>query len=64
MISFWGQPAGKTPVTTKLMPGTYTVQINADGLPTWKQDIVVEPGKPLTVSADLSKSDEAKVAVR
>jgi len=64
MVSFWGQPAGKTPVTTKLMPGTYTVQINADGLPTWKQDIVVEPGKPLTVSADLSKSDAATVAVR
>jgi hypothetical protein len=64
MVSFWGQPAGKTPVSTKLMPGTYTVQIGGDGLPTWKQDIVVEPGKPLTVSADLNQRAGATVAVR
>jgi hypothetical protein len=46
------------------MPGTYTVQIGGDGLPTWKQDIVVEPGKPLTVSADLNQRAGATVAVR
>jgi hypothetical protein len=64
MVSFWGQPAGKTPVSTKLMPGTYTVQISGEGLPTWKQDIVVEPGKPMTVSADLNQRAGATVAVR
>ena len=64
MVSFWGQAAGRTPVSTKLMPGTYTVEINADGLPTWKRNIVVEPGKPLTVSADLNQRGGATVAVR
>jgi hypothetical protein len=62
MVSFWGQAAGRTPMTTRLMPGTYTVKIDADGLPTWRREIVVEPGKPLTVSADLSQ--RATVAVR
>lgn len=63
MVSFWGQPAGKTPITTKLMPGPYTVQFNADGLGAWRMDFVVEPGKPLTVSADLNRTG-ATVAVR
>jgi hypothetical protein len=64
MVSFWGQPAGKTPLTTRLMPGTYTVQISADGLPTWKRDIVVEPGKALSVSADLNQTRGTTMAVR
>ena len=55
---------GRTPVTTRLMPGTYTVKIDADGLPTWKQDFVVEPGKSMTVSADLNQRGGATVAVR
>ncbi len=64
MVSFWGQAAGRTPVTTKLMPGTYSVQISADGLPTWKRDVVVEPGKALSVSADLSQTNGTAVAAR
>ena len=63
-VSFWGQAAGRTPVTTRLMPGAYTVKVDADGLPTWKQEIVVEPGKPLTVNADLNQRGSATVAVR
>lgn len=59
-VSFWGQPAGKTPVVTKLLPGTYTVQIT--GAVTWTGDIVVEPGKPLSVSADFSQAGSATVA--
>jgi hypothetical protein len=46
------------------MPGTYTVKVDADGLPTWRQDILVEPGKPLTVSADLNQRGGATVAIR
>lgn len=60
VVSFWGQPAGKTPVVTKLLPGTYTVQIT--GVGTWTGDITVEPGKPLTVSADFSQAGSATVA--
>jgi hypothetical protein len=53
MVFLWGQTAGRTPLTTKLGPGTYTVQMTASGLPQWTREIEVEPGKPLTVSADL-----------
>lgn len=61
-VSFWGQTAGKTPVTTKLAPGTYTVTLSASGLPAWTRDIVVEAGKPLTVEAELGQSTGATVA--
>ncbi len=60
IVSFWGQPAGKTPVVTKLLPGTYTVQIS--GVGSWTGDIVVEPGKPMSVSADFSQVGAATVA--
>ncbi len=60
VVSFWGQPAGKTPVVTKLLPGTYTVQIM--GVGSWAGDIVVEPGKPLAVSADFSQVGAGTVA--
>jgi len=59
-VSFWGQPAGKTPVVTKLLPGVYTVQITGAG--TWTGDITVEPGKPMSVSADFSQAGSATVA--
>jgi len=59
-VSFWGQPAGKTPVVTKLLPGTYTVVIS--GVGSWTGDIVVEPGKPMSVSADFSQAGAATVA--
>lgn len=60
VVSFWGQPAGKTPVVTKLLPGTYTVQISGAG--TWTGDIVVEAGKPMSVSADFSQAGSPTVA--
>ena len=53
MVSLFGQTAGKTPLTTKLEPGTYTVQMTTSGLPPWTREIEVESGKPLSVSADL-----------
>jgi hypothetical protein len=59
-VSFWGQIAGKTPVVTKLLPGTYTVQIT--GVGAWTGDITVEPGKPMSVSADFSQAGSATVA--
>jgi hypothetical protein len=59
-VSFWGQPAGKTPVVAKLLPGTYTLQIT--GVGSWTGDIVVEPGKPMSVSADFSQAGAATVA--
>jgi len=44
---------GKTPVTAQLMPGTYKITISADGFDGWSQDVVVEAGKPSTVTAVL-----------
>jgi hypothetical protein len=61
-VSFWGQVAGRTPVTTKLVPGVYTMQIAASGLGSWTGDVSVEPGKPMTVSADLSQAGSPTVA--
>ncbi|HUJ21331.1 MAG TPA: PEGA domain-containing protein [Bryobacteraceae bacterium] len=61
MVSFWGQPAGKTPVMTRLAPGSYTVEISASGLQTWKREIVVEAGKPQTIAADLRQATEPTV---
>jgi len=61
-VFFWGQTVGKTPVTTRLAPGTYTVRLAADGYPTWTHDIMVEAGKPLTVSAELNPAEEDAVA--
>jgi PEGA domain-containing protein len=61
-VSFWGQVAGKTPVTTKLAPGNYTVTVEADGLVPWTREIVVESGKALTVSAELAQPVRVTVA--
>jgi hypothetical protein len=63
MVSLWGQTAGRTPLTTRLGPGTYTVQMTSNGLPTWTRDIEVEPGKPLTVSADLGRVQPNTVVI-
>jgi hypothetical protein len=38
--------------------------IKASGLPTWSETFVVEPGKPVTISAQLARPAGAKVAVR
>jgi len=61
-VFFWGQTVGKTPVTTRLAPGPYTVRLAAEGYPAWTHDIMVEPGKPLTVSAELNPAEEEAVA--
>ena len=63
MVFLWGQTAGRTPLTTRLGPGTYTVQMTASGLPQWTREIEVEPGKPLTVSADLGHVQSNTVVI-
>jgi len=63
MVTLWGQTAGRTPLTTRLGPGTYTVQMMASGLPPWTRDIEVEPGKPLTVAADLGHVQAGTVVI-
>jgi PEGA domain len=63
MVLLFGQAAGRTPLTTKLGPGTYTVQMTSSGLPAWTREIEVEPGKPLTVSADLGHVQPDAVVV-
>lgn len=53
LVTFSGMAVGKTPVTAQLMPGTYRITIAADGYESWIQDVVVEAGKPSTVTAVL-----------
>jgi hypothetical protein len=38
------------------------VRLAAEGYPAWTHDIMVEPGKPLTVSAELNPAEEEAVA--
>lgn len=54
LVTFSGVAIGKTPVTAQLMPGTYKISIAADGYDGWSQDVVVEAGKPSTVTAMLN----------
>jgi hypothetical protein len=63
MVFLFGQTAGRTPLTTKLGPGTYTVQMTANGLPPWTREIEVESGKPLTVAADLGHVQSNTVVI-
>jgi hypothetical protein len=37
--------------------------MTSNGLPTWTRDIEVEPGKPLTVSADLGRVQPNTVVI-
>lgn len=53
LVTFSGMAVGKTPVTVQLMPGTYKMTIAEDGYESWSQDVVVETGKPSTVTAML-----------
>jgi len=53
LVAYSGMAVGKTPVTAQLMPGTYKITIAADGYESWSQDVVVETGKPSTVTAIL-----------
>jgi hypothetical protein len=53
MVLFYGMPAGKTPMTTKLMPGDYKVTMRATGMKDWIQDFSVEPAKPVSLLAEL-----------
>jgi hypothetical protein len=62
-VSLFGQTAGRTPLTTKLGPGTYTVQMTSSGLPPWRREIEVEAGRPITISADLGKVQPNTVVV-
>jgi len=53
-VSFYGQAVGITPVTTPLVPGSYTVTIAKPGLAQWTGDFVVEPNESVKITADLT----------
>jgi hypothetical protein len=56
LVTFSGVALGRTPLIAQLMPGTYKIAIAADGFDGWSQDVVVEAGKPSTVTAMLKQS--------
>lgn len=41
-----GKSFGKTPLRTQLLPGSYLLEISADGFKTWQQRLVVKPNEP------------------
>ena len=53
VVSMYGQPIGRTPVTTKLAPGTYEATFAASGYASLVQQVTVAPGYPAMVTATL-----------
>ena len=54
MILINGKEIGKTPVNiTDPDPGTYLVEVRMDGYEAWNERVDIEPGKELTITADL-----------
>ncbi len=54
MILIDGKEIGKTPVNiTDPSPGTYLVEVRLDGYKTWNKSVDIEPGKEITITADL-----------
>jgi len=41
-----GKSFGKTPLHTQLLPGSYLLEISADGFKTWKHRLNVKPNEP------------------
>jgi len=56
VVSMYGQPIGRTPVTTKLAPGTYEATFAASGYASLVQQVTVAPGYPAMVTATLKAS--------
>jgi PEGA domain len=56
MVFFNGTAFTRTPFVTKLMPGTYTVQMQLAGFPDWSSEITIEAAKPSTFVAQLNST--------
>ncbi len=53
VVLFYGMPAGRTPMMTKLAPGDYRVTVSAAGMQDWVQQFSVEQAKPVSLVAEL-----------
>jgi hypothetical protein len=60
-VLFYGMPAGRTPMVTKLAPGEYKVTVSAAGMQDWVQQFSVEPAKPVSLVAELKPRLQEKV---
>jgi hypothetical protein len=61
IVMFYGMPAGKTPLTTKLTPGDYKVTVSAPGMLDWTQEFSVQPAKPVSLLAELKPRPQEQV---
>ena len=61
VVLFYGMPAGKSPMTTKLVPGDYRVTVVAAGMQDWVQQFSVEPAKPVSLMAELKPRPQPQV---
>ena len=61
VVAFYGMPAGRTPMITKLVPGDYKVTVSAAGMQDWVQQFSVEPAKPVSLMAELKPRLEEQV---
>jgi hypothetical protein len=61
VVAFYGMPAGRTPMITKLVPGDYRVTVSAVGMQDWVQQFSVEPAKPVSLMAELKPRPQEKI---
>ena len=45
-VSVDGKAVGETPLTVKLLPGTYRLEVNAARYKTWRRQVTVKPNEP------------------
>jgi hypothetical protein len=56
LVFFNGTAFARTPFVTKLMPGSYTIQMQLAGFPDWSSGITVDAAKPSTFVAQLNST--------
>jgi formylglycine-generating enzyme required for sulfatase activity len=58
-----GKSLGKPPLQTQLLPGSYLLEIHADGFKTWKQRLNVKPNEPQEIKDIRLQPADGKLAI-
>ena len=58
-----GKSFGKTPLHTQLSPGSYLLEISADGFKTWKHRLIVKPNKPQEIKEVRLQPEDGKLTI-
>jgi len=58
-----GKPFGKTPLHTRLSPGSYLLEISADRFKTWKHRLIVKPNEPQEIKKVQLQPADGKLTI-